>query len=346
MQPIALAEVRRGGFVESIHMGCIAVANAKGELLHYAGDPHFWTFTRSALKPFQAIPFVHAGGAGHFGFAARELALMCASHSGEPAHIELVQAMLCKAGCGEQDLQCGCHVPLAYSGADRGAPAGLPPGLSFSQLHHNCSAKHAGFLAYCRQHGLDRRAYLESAHPLQQAVRESVAYFSGLSFASLRMGIDGCSAPNYAIPLSRLALAYARFAQDAADLRYAEAPRILFNAMSAYPELVSGHGRTDLAISRAGHGGWVAKAGAEGVQAIGVRVAGLGIAIKILDGSARALAAITVAVLQKLGLLRMGHEHPLHDFAHPPLLNCRGLAVGEICPVFDLQRSGEHLISR
>jgi L-asparaginase II len=340
MQAVALAEVKRGGFVESVHMGCVAVADARGELLYCAGDPHFWTFTRSTLKPFQAIPFVHAGGAEYFGFSSRELALMCASHSGEPVHTERVQFMLHQAGCSEQDLQCGCHVPIAYSAAG----GQVLPGQSFSQLHNNCSGKHAGFLAYCRQHGMDLRTYLDSVHPLQGAVRGSVAHFSGVLPESLKMGIDGCSAPNYAVPLSRLALAYARFAQDAADPHYGDAPYILFNAMAAHPELVSGSGRTDLAISRAGHGDWVAKAGAEGVQAIGIRPASLGIAIKILDGDARALAVITIEVLRQLDLLSAGHGMALRELAHPALLNCKGQTVGEICPVFKLQRSAEHLV--
>lgn len=340
MQSITLAEVRRGGFLESVHKGCIAVVNARGELLHYAGDPHFWTFTRSTLKPFQAIPFVHAGGPAHFGFSARELALMCASHSGEPVHTDIVQAILHKAGCSERDLQCGCHVPIVYAGANQP----LPPGLAVSQVHHNCSGKHAGFLAYCRQHGLDIHAYLKPEQPLQQAVRESVAYFSGVAPHALRIGIDGCSAPNYAVPLSRLAYAYARFAQAAPDPHYGKSASILFEAMAANPELVSGTGRSDLAISRAGRSGWVAKAGAEGVQAIGVRSAGLGIAVKILDGNARALSVIVVAVLRQLGLLSARDEIAMQDLAHPSVLNCNGLAVGEIRAVFKLRRSGKCLI--
>ncbi len=338
--PLVLAEVTRGGFVESVHMGCIAVVNARDELLHYAGDPHVWTFTRSTLKPFQAIPLVHKGGAAHFGFAAPELALMCASHSGEPLHTDIVQSMLNKAKCGEQDLQCGCHVPIAYLGAHK--PDSCGP--TFSQLHNNCSGKHAGFLAYCRQHGLDLRKYIDPAHPLQQAVRETVAHFSAVSADSLRMGIDGCSAPNYAMPLSRLALAYARFAQSAPDPVYGDAPRMLFDAMATNPEVVSGTGRTDLAISRAGREDWVAKAGAEGVQAIGIRSAGLGIAIKILDGNARALAAVAIAVMKQLGLLHASTAAALADLEQPSLGNCNGYVVGKIAPVCKLRRSTERLL--
>lgn len=253
--------------------------------------------------------------------------------------------MLRKAGCDEQDLQCGCHVPIAYSIADRhtcGHSESRPQ--PYSQLHHNCSGKHAGFLAYCRRHDLELRSYLDPAHALQQAVREAVAHFSDLPADALRMGIDGCSAPNYAMPLSRLALAYARFAQEAPDSEYGKAPQVLFDAMSAYPELVSGTGRSDLAISLAGQGDWVAKAGAEGVQAIGVRSRGLGIAIKILDGNARALAAITLAVLDQLGLLKLSKQTQLADIAQPSLLNCKERVVGKISPAFALQPCSEGLL--
>lgn len=344
MQAIALAEVKRGGWAESIHLGCIAVVNAQGELLHFCGDPHFRTFARSTLKPFQAIPFVHAKGAAHFGFGAPELALMCDSHSGEPMHAEIVQTMLHRAGCSEADLQCGCHVPIAYAAADRQIAPELSRESSYSQLHHNCSGKHAGFLAYCRQHGLDLRSYLEPGHSLQLAVRDSVAHFCGMPPSSLRNGTDGCSAPNYAMPLSRLALAYARLSQVDNDLEYGQAPGILFDAMTAHPELVSGSKRADLAVSLAGRGDWIAKAGAEGVQAIAIRSVGLGIAIKILDGNARALAAVTAAVLRQLGLLSAAARSSLDEYAQPSVLNCKGNVVGSIEPVFLLRHASEKLL--
>lgn len=344
MQPIALAEVKRGGFTESVHFGCIAVVNAQGKLLRSCGDPHFWTFARSTLKPFQAMPFVHAKGAEHFGFGAPELALMCASHSGEPMHTEIVQAMLHKAGCSEPDLQCGCHVPIAYAVTDRQIAPELSRELPYSQLHHNCSGKHAGFLAFCRQHGMDLRGYLAPDHPLQQAVRDSVGHFCGVPPQSLRRGTDGCSAPAYAMPLSHLALAYARLSQVDADSAYGQAPGILFDAMTAHPELVSGSGRTDLTISLAGQGEWIAKAGAEGVQAIGIRLMGLGIAIKILDGNARALAAVTTEVLRQLGLLGAENQASLREYAQPSVLNCKGDVVGSIEPKLALRHVSEQLL--
>jgi L-asparaginase II len=329
-----LAEATRGDQVECIHFGSVAVVNLDGDVLYQAGDPHFMTFTRSTIKPFQAVPFMHAGGPARFGYTEREVALLCASHSGEAMHIEAAQSMLGKAGCAEHHLRCGCHAPLYYAALDQQVPAGA----HFNQLHNNCSGKHAGFLAYCVQHGQPLETYLDPAQPLQQAVRSSVAHFSGLPESDLKMGIDGCSAPNYALPLSRLALAYARLAQGDRDARYGSALGDLYRAMTAHPELVSGTARNDLALMQAAPGDWVAKIGADGVQVIGVRSAGLGIAIKVADGNARALPPATVSVLQQLGLLQSLEGSPLKSWARSQLKNFMGLHTGEVRPVVRLDR--------
>jgi L-asparaginase II len=326
MNHAPLIEVTRGGHVECVHAGSVAVVNTQGDLLYQAGDPHHWTFTRSTIKPFQAAPFLRAGGPARFGFTSREIALLCASHSGEPMHIDAVQSMLRKAGCDEHHLRCGCHVPMYYTVADR-----LPPsGETYTQLHNNCSGKHAGFLAYCVQHGHALDGYLEPAHPLQQAVRDSVAYFAGMSGADLKSGIDGCSAPNYAMPLSRLALAYARLAQGSNDNAYGSVLGELYQAMTAHPELVSGTGRNDLAFMQTVPGDWVAKIGADGVQVIGIRSAGLGIAIKVADGNMRALYTAAVAVLQQLGLVQSPEATPLAPWVRPQLQNFMGVRTGEV----------------
>jgi L-asparaginase II len=331
----ALAEVTRGGTVESVHAGSVAVVNTNGDLLHYAGDPHFMTFTRSTIKPFQALPLLRGGGATHFGYTRREIALLCASHSGEAMHVETVQSMLHKAGCDEHHLRCGCHVPLHYAVEDREPPAGT----RFNQLQHNCSGKHAGFLGYCVQHGLPLDNYTDPAHPLQQAVRQNVAEIAGLAPDELRSGIDGCSAPNHAMPLSRLALAYARLAQGSASPIFGEALGTLFDAMTAHPELVSGTGRSDLAFMQTAPGDWVAKVGAEGVQVIGIRSAGLGIAVKVADGNARALYPAAIAVLQQLGLLPAVENTPLVSWLRPQLRNYAGLQVGEVRPTVTLLKA-------
>lgn len=331
---VPLVEATRGGHTESIHYGAVAVVNARGKLLYHAGDADFPTFTRSTIKPFQSLPLLQGGGHERFGFDARELALLCASHSGEAMHTETVERMLRKAGCDEHHLRCGCHVPIFYPTHDKMPEAGT----SFNQLHNNCSGKHAGFLAWCIQHGAPLDSYVEPAHPLQQAVRQSLAEVAGLAPDAMPTGIDGCSAPNFALPLSRLALSYARLAQGGRDPVYGSLMEELFQAMTMHPELVSGTGRSDLAFMRTVPGDWVAKIGAEAVQAIGIRSMGIGIAIKIADGNTRALVPAAIAALKQIGALGAVENTPLAPWANPQIDNFRGMHTGDLRAVFSLAK--------
>lgn len=239
-----LIELTRGGTLECLHFGAVAVVNTRGQVLAQAGNPHWLTFSRSTLKALQALPFMQADGPRQFGFSQAQVALLCASHNGEARHVATVQSMLEQTGLTYQALRCGCQVPGIFGVLEQ-AP---PPGLVFDERHHNCSGKHAGFLAYCVQHGLSLADYTEPAHPLQQAIRQAVARAVGMDADDLKMGIDGCSAPNYALPLSRLAHGYARLASGARDAEFGDSFAALSEAMTSYPELVSGTGRNDLAF--------------------------------------------------------------------------------------------------
>ena len=332
-----LSEVTRGGVVESRHLGAVAVVDRHGRVLHAAGDPYTLTFTRSALKPLQALPFVAGGGIERFGYSPAQTALMCASHSGEPRHVEAVAAMLSAAGCTPADLQCGTHAPGFYD-----ARGEVPPPPPYSPLAHNCSGKHAGMLAWCVQHGAATADYLAFDHPLQQAIRRAVATFTGVAEERLVAGIDGCSAPNYAVPLASLAAAFARLASAEVDAEYGVAPRALANAMTAHPEMVSGEHRSDLALMQAGRGDWVTKIGAEGVQAIGVRSHGLGIAVKVADGQKRGLHPTVVAVLEQLGLVDSAARDTLAAWRQPEVRNYRGIVTGDVRPVVVLDKAPAH----
>jgi L-asparaginase II len=328
-----LAEVTRGGAVECIHYGSVAVVDRSGSVLYAAGDPHAVTFTRSALKPLQALPFVAGGGLERFGYSSAQAALLCASHSGEPRHVEAVADMLAKAGNHGSDLQCGTHPPGFYD-----ARGDVPPPPPYSPLQHNCSGKHSGMLAWCAQHGASKADYLACDHPLQRAIRRAVAALTGVAENRLIAGTDGCSAPNYAVPLSALARAFARVAAGDVDADYGRAPRTLADAMTAHPEMVSGAHRSDLALMQAGRGDWVTKIGAEGVQAIGIRSAGLGIAIKVADGQKRGLYPTIVAVLEALGLADAHARSALAPWGRRELYNYRGLPTGDIRSVVVLDK--------
>jgi L-asparaginase II len=331
---VPLVETFRGGTRECVHFGALAVVDASGRVLAHAGDPHWVTFTRSTLKPLQALPFVHGGGVAHFGLSPANLALLCASHSGEPMHVEQVEQILGKAGVGYQRLQCGCHVPMF---AELGAWPPPAPG-SYDERHHNCSGKHSGFLAFCVQHGLPLDSYLDPAHPLQQAVRGAVAEAVGLDPGQLAMGIDGCSAPNYAMPLAHLARGFARLAGGTRDARFGASFAALDEAMTAHPDLVSGTGRNDLDFMRAGGGDWVTKVGAEGVQVVASRSRGEALALKIADGNKLALFAATVEALDQLGWLDEAQRQALRPWRHETIASIKGAPVGARRAVFRLAR--------
>ena len=339
MQTVPLVHTTRGypdtgHVVENIHMGSVAVVDTNGKLLWYAGNPEAMTFTRSALKPFQALPFVLADGPARFGLTSAELALLCASHSGEEKHLLSVQSILSKIGMDESHLECGCGMPLYYDSV--GIPA---PPTEWRALHHNCSGKHSGFLAWCRLNDAPHQHYVDPAHRLQQEIRRTLADAVGMPESSMPIGMDGCSAPNYALPLSRLAHLFARLANGGADPQLGAALGDLRDAMTHHPDMVSGEARCDLAYMQAGGRDWVSKVGADGVQAIGIRSAGLGIAIKIADGAARALHTTTYSVLDQLGLLDRSRREMLEQYRQPALKNVRGTVVGDVRPVFELRRA-------
>ena len=331
-----LVELTRADTLECQHVGSIAVTDTQGRLVASAGDPHWLTFTRSTLKALQALPFVQAGGPAQFGFSTGQVALLCASHNGEDMHVAAAQGMLAQAGLSRSALRCGCHVPGLFTLLDQPPP----PDLVFDERHNNCSGKHAGFLAYCVQHGLSLDDYIAPAHPLQQAIRRDVARAVGLEAADLVPGIDGCSAPNYAMPLSNLARGYARLASGARDSEFGASFAALGEAMTAHPELVSGTGRNDLAFMRVGRGDWVSKIGADGVQVVGSKSRGEALALKIMDGNKQPLYAATVEALDQLGWLDAAQREELEPWRARLIVNARGLRVGERRPAFRLQAGG------
>jgi L-asparaginase II len=337
--PEVLIEVTRGSngneHIENIHYGSVAVVDATGKLLHYAGDPDWMTFSRSTIKPFQATPFITDGGMAEFKLSLEEVALLCASHSGEVFHLRGVESILQKAGASASQLKCGCHTPMVFSTLNKTPP----PDAQWNELHNNCSGKHAGFLAWCNLNDKLTETYLEYEHPLQHAIRRSLSIWCNEKVENFLVGTDGCSAPNYALPLKSLATGYARLAST----KGGGTAKTLFDAMTIHPEYVSGTGRHDLAFMQAGarhgQGDWVAKIGADGVQLIGIRSAGLGIAVKVVDGNQRAVIAATVEVLRQLGVLDNIENSPLADWASPKITNVMGTETGRVRAAFSLKKA-------
>lgn len=328
-----LTQARRNGFSESTHYGAVAVVNAAGELLYSVGDPSTVTFGRSALKPFQALPFFANDGVTKLGLTQPEAAVLCASHNGEDRHTKAVASILEKAGSNPGQLRCGCHVPLRFTWFDTQPPANAV----WSALHHNCSGKHAGFIAAARLMGSDATNYLAPENQIQKAARQALALCAGMTSEALFAGTDGCSAPTFALPLQNIAFAFAKLAEERGSKDLSDAfgtgLKQIYAAMTEQPEMVSGEGRNDLAFTKAGRGNWVCKIGAEAVQCIGVRTSShgtLGIAIKIADGNNRGLYPASIAVLERMGLLDDASCAQLATWRNPQLKNAAGIVVGDI----------------
>ena len=330
-----VATVYRGEGIESVHHGAIAVVNDDLELTHYVGDPGFFTQARSEAKPFQVIPLIRSGAAGHFGFSDKQLAVMCGSHTGTDEHVEVVRSNLEAIGLDESYLMCGTHPPIRYSVEGR-----LPRSdEEFIQLQHNCSGKHSGFLALAQFLKEDPSQYLEPDSKTQQMVLDAVGEMYSYPLDEIKIGIDGCSAPVFGMPIKQAAIAFARLANRIADREDSRtALGRVKDVMTAYPEMVSGPGRFDLALAKTFPGNVVNKVGAEGIEGIGFKSPSLGIAVKILDGNQRALYPVVIELFRKLGLLENVDMSHLQPFADPKVKNYRKLDVGRIVADFDLKK--------
>jgi L-asparaginase II len=316
-------EVTRDGLVESVHRVSVAVVDATGRLLASAGDPDLVTFWRSAAKPFQALPLIEDGVLDRFGLGSEELALACASHSSEVAHLAVAERFLARIGCTEDDLACGSHPPLGSAVAREVAErrTTLTPRWS------NCSGKHAGMLAIARSHGWPLPGYEQIGHPVQQRLLSTVAEWAGVPADQITLGVDGCTTVCYALPLRAMALAYARLA--ASDR---PAARLVRDAMLAHPDLVAGTGRYCTEVMTALPGRLIAKIGAEGVYSAGLPGSGIGVALKIEDGDMRCAPLALHGVLrQLLAWLGEGGFPAAFDQAWDPqpIRNTRGQVTGE-----------------
>jgi L-asparaginase II len=329
-----LVEVVRGDMVESRHRGAVAIVDAAGKIVRCLGDVDRPIYARSALKPIQALPLIETGAADGFGLGHEELALACASHRGELMHVEKVAGWLAKVGLGEADLECGVHAPGDAASNEALLRADRAP----SQLHNNCSGKHAGFLTTARWMREPTRGYIEPEHPVQQRVAAVIGDMAGLDLSRAPRGRDGCGIPLIALPLRALALAMARLADPSClgeDRRIA-AKRVL-DAMVAAPLLVDGTGGMTSAVMTVAGASVRLKPGAEGVFCAALPAQGLGVALKIDDGGARAASLAMAAVLDRLGCFSSEQRSSLEPFLSPPLSTVAGKEAGRLRPTATLQ---------
>ena len=317
----------RGDRLESVHRGAWVVWQ-DDRIVDSGGDQESWVYPRSSLKPLQLLPTFGAGQDRAFDDATR--AVMVASHSSDEEHLERVRFILQAAAANEADLACGPHVPMDASAAARLFARGDEP----SAIHNNCSGKHAGFLLAARRLGAPLEGYLDIEHPVQREISALISKLSGIPSADLLVGIDGCGAPNWPLPLSVLAAMFRDLANPErlpANLR--EGAQRMFAAVNAEPHFMAGKGRFDSALLRAARGALIGKCGAEGVFAVGVRGApgrpASGVAMKIDDGNKRAYEAALPDLLVRLGILERTAE-PLASFFAGTVHNTQGRVVGRV----------------
>ncbi|MDQ2666069.1 MAG: asparaginase [Gemmatimonadota bacterium] len=319
--------VTRGATVESVHRVHAAVVNATGARIGFARDAGLMTHWRSCAKPFQVMSLLEQGGFDAIGWGDDQLAIACGSHGGEPEHVALAASMLASLGMEEGDLACGPHDPLSA----RGEKLLRESGERSSRLHNNCSGKHAAMLARAHTASWPTMGYERFDHPVQQECLAQVAKWTDQDPTAIPCAVDGCGVVEFALPLSAMALAYARLADGAR--RSHEIPSRIVHAMQTRPFLVGGSDRFDSALIAATEGRVIAKVGAEGVHSLALVDEGVGIAVKVECGAQRAQFPAVIAVLQRLGALPDLLPARLAEFARKTLRNTRGEVVGEVRPM-------------
>lgn len=300
------------------------VRSADGEVLASAGDPSFLTIWRSCAKPFQLLSFLESGGFDARRWGSEELALACASHGGEPEHVELAARMLDSMGLKEGDLACGAHEPLTRRGVRLMHEAGRVP----TRLHNNCSGKHAAMLAFACEQSWPTRGYERLGHQVQDRALAQISKWSGSARSDMHLVVDGCGVVAVGLPLAALALAFARFgaAADAGD----EVPARVVAAIASHPFLFGGTDRFDTVLLEETGGRLISKVGAEGVHAVSIPAERMAVAIKVQDGATRAQHPALLKLLQLLRVLPDELPPRLAAFAHSPILNTRNELVGEV----------------
>jgi L-asparaginase II len=326
MNPI-LVELHRGEVNESFHRGVICVVNDTNEVEFSRGDVTQICYPRSAMKLFQHIPLIVSGAFDHFKFSLKELAVMCGSHNGEQMHMEVVDGILKKIGLSESDLKCGIQAPTLKADLHHLIKNDLKP----RQLHNNCSGKHAGFLAYCKHKDLDSSEYISSNSELQKEIKKVVAVYYEMPEDELKCGMDGCSAPTFAMPVLNQAIAFKNLICPSSHIPYSyqKAAAIIIEACSKFPEMLAGTNRYCTDLIKITQGRIIGKTGADGVYCIADTNKKLGISIKIDDGKMGPQYQVAQELLSHLDLISPEEKQQLETYHEFDLINFSGNVVGE-----------------
>lgn len=338
MEPLSV--VTRNDYIESIHYGFVCIVNSSGKVLYNLGNYHTKIFFRSSAKPIQVIPLIQSGGAAAFNLSPKEIAIACASHSGQKIHQDTVKEILQKLELNEITLHCGIMTPYSEEENKRLIAEGKPP----SVFHCSCSGKHSAMLALAKFRGYNIDDYERITNPVQQEILKTIAEFTGEDANSIPIAIDGCGAPIYLLPIYKIALSYARLAMysQKPESPYYNSCKTVFNSMAQYPVIVAGDYEFCTELMRVTTGKLIGKVGCEAVYCLGIKEGGLGICIKIVDGNERAVYPVVIQVLRELGILSNTEFKSLKPWYRQVLKNNLGEEIGEIRPSLSLKSSSNN----
>jgi L-asparaginase II len=339
---VPLVEVTRGEIIESIHHGAFVVVRSDGSVVSSQGNINLLTYPRSSMKPLQALPIIETGTAEAFNLTDEEIAIFCASHTGTDMHRHVLEGIHQKIGLRESDLNCGVHWPADATTREAMKMEEIKP----TAFCNNCSGKHTGMLAQAAFMKFDLKDYLNPQHPVQVKIKETLAEMVGMDAENIPLGIDGCTAPIYGVPMVKMAQAIALMAEPRGlDPDRAFACKRIIRAMMSFPIMVAGPGTFDTDLMLAAKGKVFSKGGAEGYQVLGVMPGavekgspGFGIAIKIADGDSRGRArqAVSLAILTELGVLTEDELKELKSYGNVSVKNWREIEVGKVRHIFEV----------
>ncbi|MGM0444796.1 MAG: asparaginase [Bacillota bacterium] len=331
-----IANVYRSNLIESRHRGDISVTAPDGKLLYYHGDPDKITYLRSAAKPFQTLPVITSKAADHFNFTNKEIAVMCASHNGEDIHIKAVKSILEKINVSEDKLQCGIHDPYYKEASHKLYLSGEKP----TEIHNNCSGKHAALLALCKYNNWDLDNYLDKDHPVQKLMLKTICDITETKKDDILLGEDGCGVVVFGLSIKNMSLGFAKLANpEYLSDKYKQAAERITESIKEYPEMIAGTKRFNTDLIDAMSGKLTGKMGAEGVFCLGLYNGGPGICVKIEDGNSRAIPPVIIEVLKNLGYLSKENTKKLKKYIKPEVKNHHKHKVGYIEQIITLKES-------
>ena len=319
--------VTRGNVIESTHGAKCVVQNFNYKKIFTTGHELDLVYPRSAIKIFQAIPFIQSGAHKKYKLSKKEIAISCASHCGERQHMIILHNWIRKININTNAIKCGIHNPLNLGSSNKLLLSGKKP----NQLHNNCAGKHLGMISGCLSNKMDIKNYVDFNHPYQKLIRNSLEYFTECKITKKQVGIDGCSAPQYAFPLQNISTSMVNLIKNyTGDGYFSKQIKSLLDSILQYPQLTGGSNNFDSELMCITKGKIFSKGGAEGVLLFAHKEKKIGGVIKIKDGNERALPSAAIAIFKKLSLVNKNELRELSNWSNQQINNHAKIIVGKI----------------